>query len=106
MNDLDEQQSKRIAGYLGIAQKAGKIAAGDKMVKDALLKNRVELLVLAGDASQEVRSELTVLAENNGIEILNWPNKIDLGLIVGKSQRGALGVLDAGIAGAIKKVKE
>lgn len=105
MSDQLEQQNQKIAGYLGIAQKAGKIAAGDNMVKEALKKNKVALLVLAEDVSQEVRKELTMLAEMKGIDILEGPNKIDLGLIVGKSRRGALGVLDQGFAKAIKKVK-
>ncbi len=104
MRQMNEQQRKKIAGYLGIAQRAGKIAAGDNMVKDALHKNRVKLLVLADDASAEVRTTLSQLAQEKKVALLDWPSKDDLGLIVGKSRRGALGVLDEGFAQAIKKV--
>ncbi len=106
MDDLTKQQSSRIAGYLGIAQKAGKIAAGDNMVKEALKRNKVELLVLADDIAVKLKEELSFAAEEQGITILQWPNKIDLGLIVGKSRRGAVAVLDTGFAQAIKKVRE
>jgi ribosomal protein L7Ae-like RNA K-turn-binding protein len=106
MNEPNDAQQKKIAGYLGIAQKAGRIVAGDNMVKDALEKNKVELLVVANDVSLEVKAGLTRRAKEKEIDILNWPNKIDLGLIVGKSRRGAVAVLDRGFAEAIKKVME
>lgn len=38
MNELIDAQRKKIAGYLGIAQKAGQIIAGSQMVIDALKK--------------------------------------------------------------------
>jgi ribosomal protein L7Ae-like RNA K-turn-binding protein len=106
MQTLTKQQRSRIAGYLGIAQKAGKIAAGDNAVKEALKKNKVDLLVLADDIALNLREELCAAAAVKDIPILNWSSKVDLGLIVGKSRRGALAVLDSGFAQAIKKVAE
>ena len=105
MNQMSEQEKKKISGYLGIAQRAGKIVAGNNMVKEALEKKRVKLLVIADNASNEVKSSLSLLAQKNGICVISWPTKDELGLIVGKSRRGALGVLDDGFAQAIKKVK-
>lgn len=106
MSDLSAEQRRRIAGYLGIARKAGCITAGDQMVKEALLKNQLHLLVLAADVAESVRSELIRLAEQREVAILVMASKEELGLIVGKSRRGALGVLDPGFAAAIKKVME
>jgi len=100
----DEQQRIKIAGYLGIAQKAGRIAAGDNNVREALKKKKVKLLVLAQDASGQIKEELTLLANEQGIGIIYWPSKLDLGLVVGKSRRGAVGVLDLGFARAINKI--
>lgn len=99
---MNEAQRARVAGYLGLAQRAGKIAAGDTAAKTALLKGRACLLVLAEDASAAVREELLALA--GSVPVLFWPDKNDLGLIVGKSRRGALALLDEGFAGAIAKV--
>ncbi|MBR5430676.1 MAG: ribosomal L7Ae/L30e/S12e/Gadd45 family protein [Firmicutes bacterium] len=100
---MNEAQRARVAGYLGLAQRAGKIAAGDTAAKTALLKGRACLLVLAEDASAAVREELLALAGSD-VPVLFWPDKNDLGLIVGKSRRGALALLDEGFAGAIAKV--
>ena len=100
---MNEEQRRRIAGYLGLAQRAGKIAAGDSAAKTALVKGKAELLVLAEDAADSVKAELQALAGEE-VPVLLWPDKSDLGLIVGKSRRGALALTDEGFARAILKV--
>ena len=104
MTELDPVTRDRIAGYLGIAQKAGKIAAGDNMALEALKKGRAVMLVLAEDAADTVKQELSDMAAAMQVPVLIWANKTDLGLIVGKSRRGALALLDQGFADAINKV--
>ncbi|MDO4733492.1 MAG: ribosomal L7Ae/L30e/S12e/Gadd45 family protein [Bacillota bacterium] len=100
---MDEQQKARLAGYLGIAQRAGKIAAGDTPAKEALQHKKASLLVLAEDASPQVKEELLALAGDR-VPVLSWPDKADLGRLVGKSRRGALALLDSGLAKAMLKV--
>ena len=100
---MNEQVKQKIAGYIGLAQRAGKIAAGDASAKDALLHGRAQLLVIADDASEKVKQELIDLAGDD-IPVIFWDNKNDLGRIVGKSRRGALALLDKGFAQAINKL--
>ena len=100
---MDERQKERLGGYLGIAQRAGKIAAGDTLAKEALLRGKAFLLVLAEDSSPQVREELLALVGDE-LPVLFWPDKCDLGRLVGKSRRGALAVLDSGLAKAMLKV--
>ena len=100
---MQDKVRERIAGYLGIAQRAGKIAAGDAAAADALVRKKAFLLVLAEDAAAQVKAELTELAGDQ-LPVLYWPDKVELGRIVGKSRRGAIAVLDEGFARAIKRV--
>lgn len=100
---MNERQKDRLAGYIGIAQRAGKIAAGDTLAKEALRRRKACLLILAEDISPQVRDELLFLA-GPALPVLFWPDKCDLGRLVGKSRRGALAVLDAGLAKAMQKV--
>lgn len=102
---MNAEQKQKIAGYLGLAQRAGKIAAGDGAAREALLHGRASLLVLAEDAAESVRRELTALAGED-VPVLLWPDKNQLGLVVGKSRRGALALLDAGFSRAILKTIE
>ena len=56
-------------------------------------------------AADSVKAELQALAGEE-VPVLLWPDKSDLGLIVGKSRRGALALTDEGFARAIAKVLE
>lgn len=102
--DYTPQQEKRIAGYIGIAQKAGKVAAGDAAVLAAIGSNKVFLVIIANDAALTVQQGIENAAGMRNVPIIYWRDKIDLGLIVGKSRRGAIAVLDQGLAAAILKI--
>lgn len=99
---MDETRREKIANYLGLAQRAGKMAAGDMAAREALRQRRAFLLVLAADAAPQVREELTALA-GKAVPILTWPDMYDLGRLLGKSRRGAAAVLDQGFAQAIRQ---
>ncbi len=96
-------KQKDIANYLGIAQKAGKIAAGDLAAENALKNGKACLMILAEDSGNDIKKKITFLAEKQNIPLLYWPDKYDLGLIVGKSRRGAIALTDAGFTKAILK---
>ena len=100
----DQDVDKKIAGYLGLAQKAGKIAAGDRMAMEAMKKDGVFLLMIAEDIAEAPRKELLQAATMRGVTVFHWQDKATLGLVTGKSPRGALAVLDKGFAEAIKKI--
>ncbi len=104
--DLKEDIAKKIEGYLGIAQKAGKIAAGDMAVINAVKNNKARLVIIARDISPRVLDELNKAIEKNNLPVLFYKDKLSLGLIVGKSRRGALAVTDSGLANAIIKAAE
>ncbi|MDO4582134.1 MAG: ribosomal L7Ae/L30e/S12e/Gadd45 family protein [Bacillota bacterium] len=101
---FSEQQQRRIAGYLGIAQRAGMIMAGDMAAQTAISGGRACLLVVAEDAAERLREQFAALAGEREIPLIYWPDKQSLGAIVGKSRRGALALTDAGIAAAIIKL--
>ncbi|MCL1872910.1 MAG: ribosomal L7Ae/L30e/S12e/Gadd45 family protein [Clostridiales bacterium] len=96
----------KVAGYLGIAQKAGKIAAGDSAVLAALENRRACLVLVATNAASSVQEEIIAKSQAHGLPFFTWGNKIALGLYIGKSQRGAVAVLDEGLANAIRKLLE
>lgn len=100
---LSQAETPRIANYLGLAQKAGKIAAGDQAVEKALAQGQAQLLVLAADLAESLTEFFRQQAAAREIPVLCWRDKQELGLLVGKSRRGALAVLDAGFAQAIMK---
>jgi len=101
---LTSEQDAKLASYLGLAQKAGKIASGDAAVSTALNKKQVKAVFVAYDTAQSVLDELFKLP--SAATFYRWNIKSELGRLVGKSPRGCLAVLDEGFYKAILKIIE
>ncbi|MGI5891484.1 MAG: RNase P modulator RnpM [Bacillota bacterium] len=100
LSDKDE----KIANYIGLAQRAGKIIAGDAMAISAVKSKKAKLVIVANDAATQVKRDFEMACESRKINVYYWQNKVVLGYIVGKSARGALAILDAGFAMVIEKM--
>jgi len=96
-----QEHKIKIGNYVGLAQKAGKIAAGDAAALNAIKSTKALLLLLAEDIAPATGAELLNLAEIASLPVVWWPDKISLGLLVGKSKRGAIAILDKGFTQAI-----
>ena len=95
----------RIYSLLGIAQKAGKVSAGD-MAQQSVKDRKARLLVIASDASGNTRDKLTRMAENAGVPWVLYGTMEDLGHAVGKSDRACLSVRDTGFAKSLRSLLE
>ena len=93
--------SNRIYNMLGLAQKAGRITAGENLVLDKLDHGGFSLILIAENISNP--SLKLVLDRLHGKMIPCWQfgSKEDLGRAVGKSPRTVLGINDKGLAGAL-----
>lgn len=102
---LTLEAGNKIKSYLGLAQKAGKLLAGDNLVYGSVTKKTAKLIVIAADTSPKVAEELNhlLLKAGSKVPVLIFGDKLELGLAVGKSRRGLLALLDAGFAKAILK---
>ena len=99
--EITPENEQKIANYLGLAQKAGYIAAGDMLALNAINNGKATLVVIAHDAACDVQEEIISAAEKKALPTLYWRDKVSLGLIIGKSKRGAIALLDEGFAKAI-----
>jgi len=96
--------NQKIAGYIGIAQKARKIASGNNNVLAAINSGKTKLLLLAKDIAPGIAAELKDAAIKKKVPCATWGDKAALGLAAGKSPRGSLAVLDEGLAEVINKL--
>ena len=92
---------------LGICKKAGAAVSGTDMICEALKKgkNAPLLVVISSDASQNTEKRLTDRCSFYGTEAVKTPiSSSELGTALGKSSTvAAVGITDAGLAGAVKK---
>lgn len=96
----------RFYSYLGLAQRAGKLASGEDAVEAAVRRGKVHLVIVACDASANTKDRFEHMAKYRRIDILLAGSKAQLGAAVGKAQRAVIGVLDRGFASLLKSAVE
>lgn len=95
---------KGILTLMGFAQKAGKLAGGDAAVENFLEKERLALLILSDELSEQRKEYWQQQAQLHGIESITLnATKLEMGLAVGMSPRGIIGLMDRNMAEAIMK---
>ena len=96
--------TKGILTMLGFAQKAGKVAAGEAAVENFLKKEKIVLLLVSEELSDNRREYWERQAEFYNVPIVAVPiSKLDLGWAIGSSPRGIVGLMDQGMADAVRK---
>jgi ribosomal protein L7Ae-like RNA K-turn-binding protein len=81
-----------------MAQAAGRLVSGDAACYDALQKGKLQLLILATDASPRTKRHFVDAALQLGLKYVEVACKEDLGKAIGKPDRAVVGVVDAGFA--------
>jgi len=94
----------RLKSLLGLARRAGKLAAGTADIEAALKKRKGFLLLLAEDAPGAQKKYLR-WAGDLGIETIIAGQKADLGRAIGLTPRAAVLILDQGFARLILEAR-
>lgn len=83
-----------ITRLLGLCRRARKVTSGDQAVKKELANGKVELLILADDASGRLVAEYTKIAQSRMIPVIIYCTRDMLGQILGKPPRSVVAILD------------
>lgn len=95
--------SKKIYSYIGLAQKAGKAAAGEFLTEKAIQEKRAELVLISEEASGNTRKKFIDSATYYDVPVYLFGGKEELGHAMGKEFRASLAILEKGLAAAIMK---
>jgi len=99
-------ESTKIFSFVGLAFRAGKVAAGTAAAEEALHKKRAHLLILAEDVSANTETRFKELSEKTGIPILKTGTKAAWGAFFKRKELGVLGVLDTHFAKGILEAEQ
>lgn len=84
---------ERIASYLALANKAGKIVSGSDMVMEAMRKGKkIGLAIIAGDVSADIGEKIAGVAAREGIPCFRILDKDRIGGLLGKGLRSVVAV--------------
>lgn len=91
----------RALSMLSIAAKAGKIVSGGFMTERAIQDGSADLVIIAGDASENTRKKFTDKCTYYNISYRILRDSITLGRMIGKQSRTTVAVTDSGLASQI-----
>lgn len=88
---------------ISLCKRAGKIIMGFDVVKESLINQTAELLVVANDVSPKTMKEVNFLSTKYGVELIVIEATLDeLWYILGK-RVGVLAITDKGLGEKIRK---
>jgi len=98
---LEREKSPRgpeLLGLLGLARRAGALVLGVQGTRHSLGSGRVQLVLLAGDASQKQLDKVRGLALGGGIPVRWVSDRTSMGRAVGAGPLSVVGVMEGAFA--------
>ena len=96
--------NKKILGLIGLSAKARKISFGADSVELGIKKNKVNLIIVAEEASQRTKEKFEKLSDKYNIPILIFGKIEELSKAIGKSNKAVIGIEDINLSKEIKKI--
>ena len=94
---------ERLASYLALANKAGKVVSGSDMVIEALRKQQIGIVFVTRDISSDIGEKVAQTAARVGTELVRLLDKERLGSLLGKELRSAAAIEKGGFADTVVK---
>ena len=91
---------------LGLAKRAGRIAAGEFLTEKAVKSGKSMLVIVAGDASDNTKKNFRDMCTYYGVDYAEYGEKEELGHATGTQMRASLSVNDEGFAKKLKEILE
>lgn len=89
---------EQIVNFLGLAMRAGKVKTGESVILNDLKKNKLKLVIIATDASDNTIKVIQNKCESYHISLRIFGTRAELGQALGKVERVNIGITDQGFA--------
>jgi ribosomal protein L7Ae-like RNA K-turn-binding protein len=103
---MDAPTSRKLLRLLGIGLNGRLVIVGVQQVRDAALRGKLELAVIAPDASRHSLDKVVPVLRAKHIRLIEGPSASDLGAAVGRESTAAVGVVDPQLARGIRALVE
>ncbi|WP_085992378.1 YlxQ family RNA-binding protein [Oceanobacillus senegalensis] len=89
---------------IGLAYRARKCSLGEETILKDIQKKRAKLVLLASDTGPQTKKKLTDKCKFYNVPFVVVDDRETLASAIGKSQRVAIAILDAGFANKIQSL--
>ena len=93
-------------GLIGLAQKAGKVKAGEYLSMKALKEGKAFLFIIASDTSEKATERLQSACRVFDCQSVVYGNKEELGHAIGAKDKSVICLTDPGFSKALLKILE
>jgi len=93
----------RIDSYLGFAAKSRNLVSGYHACLHGIRQNRLKLLILSEDLSENTVKKLSGAAKENNVPFRIYGKSDDLSSVTGTQERGVFGITDENFANAVMR---
>lgn len=100
---MEKQMKNNYLNMIGLAYRARELSLGEQVVKD-IQKKRAKLVLLASDTGPQTTKKITDKCKTYDIPLRTVDDKETLSNAIGKSDRVAIAILDAGFATKISSL--
>ncbi|GAM09975.1 putative protein [Geobacter sp. OR-1] len=98
-----ERLKDRVASYIALANKAGKVISGSDMVVEAVKRKNVGLVIIADDVSNEIGHKIEHIAVRESIPCYRALSRDMFGALLGKGLRSAVAVQNGDFVAVVIK---
>lgn len=95
---------KKLLQFMGLCQRAGKMASGETGVLSAIKDGSAELIIVAENASDNTKKKFSDSAKYYDRKIVVFGDKFEMGSAIGKDERAVIAIKDKGFADKIAKM--
>jgi ribosomal protein L7Ae-like RNA K-turn-binding protein len=103
MNSVQRQKVMRLLG-LGVRSRG--VIVGVKQVREAARSNKVQLAIVASDASTNSLEKIAPLLNARRVRFVEVPSAVELGAAVGREQTAVVGIVDRQLAAGVRQIVE
>ena len=92
--------------FISLAQKAGKVKAGEYLTMKALKEGKAHLTVIAADTSEKSKARISRACDVFGCKAVGFGSKAELGHFTGAQNKSVICLTDEGFSNGLLKILE
>ena len=96
--------NKKIIGLIGLAARARQISYGADSVKEKIKNKKLNLVIIANNASERTKKKFETLCEEYNIPIIIAGEIEEISKAIGKSNKAVLGIENKNLSKEIQKI--
>lgn len=96
--------NKKILGLLGLCTKAGEICCGTDACIDLIQKNKIKLIIIAGNAADRTKRNFKFLCNKSNIRIVEFGTIDEISKAIGNKNKAVIGIKNDNLSNEIYKI--